>query len=128
MNSLENLEAALRGFRPRQPSQKLKSALFPSGRAKAVRRLNALFGPGIWAAPLTATAMLLLSVATAWPPTATVAAGLSLNTLPPGWKTTAMPPIEQNALPQPTFRSTTPGGMTSSFGSLLLRQTNVFAR
>lgn len=83
---------------------------------------------GLWAAPLTATAMLLLSLATAWPPTRTAAVSLSLATLPSAWETTMAPPIEQNAPPQPTFRSTTQGSLTSSFGSLLLRQTNVFAR
>lgn len=83
---------------------------------------------GLWAAPLTATAMLLLSLATAWPPTRTAAVSLSLATLPSAWETTMAPPVEHNAPPQPTFRSTTQGSLTSSFGSLLLRQTNVFAR
>jgi len=72
--------------------------------------------------------MLVLSLATAWPPHPTVAGSLSFATLPSAWEATMAPPIEQNAPPQPTFRSTTPGGLTSSFGSLLLRQTNVFAR
>lgn len=129
MKPLTNLEATLRGFVPRRPSPKLRNRLFPVTPAPRPatnpRRIGSL---GLWAAPLTATAMLVLSVATAWPPHSTVAGSLSLATLPSGWAAHLTPQIEQNAPPRPSFRSTTPGGMTSSFGSLLLRQTNVFAR
>lgn len=86
------------------------------------------FVPGVWIAPLTATALVMLSLATAWPPSVTGAGSLTFATLPSGWEPAAAPPVERNALPQPSFRSTTPGSLTPSFGSLLLRQTNVFAR
>jgi|GEM_PF-2619844 len=72
--------------------------------------------------------MLVLSLASAWSPHSTASVSLSLATLPSRWVTTHAPQVERNAPPQPSFRSTTPGGMTSNFGSLLLRQTNVFAR
>lgn len=126
---MKNLEATLRGFTPRKPSRRLRDRLFPPHPGAGLRPIRRpAVGLGIWAAPLTATAMLLLSLATAWSPNSTVAGSLSLATLPSGWETTLAPQIERNALPQPSFRSTTPGSMTSSFGSLLLRQTNVFAR
>lgn len=129
MNSMKNLEATLRGFAPRKASRKLRDRLFPpSASPRRTRAARLSLAPGIWAAPLTATAMLVLSLATAWPPTPSVAGSLSLATLPSSWSTPLAPQVERNALPRPSFRSTTPGGLTSSFGSLLLRQTNVFAR
>lgn len=132
MNSIKHLETTLRGWVPRKPSPTLKTRIFASAAANpdapATLSVPVSLARGIWAAPLTATAMLLLSLATAWPPNRTVAGSLSFAHLPSAWEATVTPPVEQNAPPQPTFRSTTQGSLTSSFGSLLLRQTNVFAR
>ena len=126
---MTNLEATLRGFVPRKPSRRLRSRLFPCpAEAHPSTTQGQTRSLGLWAAPLTATAMLVLSLATAWPPHSTVDGSLSLATLPSSWAAHLSPQIEQNAPPRPSFRSTTPSGMTSSFGSLLLRQTNVFAR
>ncbi|MGE4181120.1 MAG: hypothetical protein AB7J34_14950 [Limisphaerales bacterium] len=129
MNSLTNLEATLRGFKPRKPSRKLRERLFPtrsSGRLELTGR--PLLASGIWVAPLTATAMLLLSLATAWPPESSDPGALTLAGRPSAWVGVPTEQVERNAPPRPNFRSTTPGGLSSSFGSLLLRQTNVFAR
>src|SRR6186713_2819993 len=124
MNSFENLEAILRGCRPRRPSPRVRRALFETTGAEAQPHVAA----GLWAAPLTAAAMLLLSLATAWSPgNGSAAAGMTFAALPPGWEP-GTTQVERNAPPRSSFRSTTAGTLTSGFGFLLLRQTNVLAR
>jgi hypothetical protein len=124
MNPYDDLEWSLRGCRPRRPSLDLKRALF--GPSDAVPPQTAPPLGQLWFAPLTATALLLLTVATAWSPlSGTGRDHYSLAALP-AWETGVA--IEQNAPPAPRFRSTNAGTVAPRFGSLLLRQTNVFAR
>lgn len=72
-------------------------------------------------APIMAGALLVLTLATAWSPVNTGGSGaLSIAALPGA--------IEHNAPPSRRFRSTNATAVTPRFGSLLLRQTNVFSR
>lgn len=80
----------------------------------------------LWFAPLTATALVILTFATAWSPTG-VQGGSSLASLREAVDAGGAP-IERNAPPLPSFRSTNAGVFGSTFGSLLLRQTNFLAR
>src|SRR5262245_50360892 len=124
MNALENLETLLRGCRPRRPSPRLRRRLFE----RPVRDDRPARTTGLWMAPLTAGALLLMSLATVWSPGGGRAAtGLALAALPLAWEP-AVTQVERNALPKPSFHSTTTGAITPAFGSLLIRQTNVFAR
>ncbi|MCK6500528.1 MAG: hypothetical protein L6Q38_13725 [Nitrospira sp.] len=82
----------------------------------------------LWFAPFAATAMLVLTLATAWTPVDSgTGPSLSLAGLSAA-ATAGFIAAEQNAPPEPRFRSTNGGAIASSFGSLLLRQTNVFTR
>jgi hypothetical protein len=128
MNPFETLEASLRGCHPRPPSPRVRKALFES-RAPARYRLPARSAPiQLWIAPLTATALVILTVATAWSPAGVQGSDhLSIASLP-GACDAGVAPIERNAPPLPNFRSTNAGAFASSFGSLLLRQTNFLAR
>ena len=71
--------------------------------------------------------MLILTLATAWSP------GGSANPAVPmyaaGAATYVLDPAQNDRnAPPPRIRSTTGDALTASFGSLLLRQTNIFAR
>lgn len=127
-----SLETILRGLPLREPSPSVREALFvtaplPGAPARPVLPP----GPGpiqVWFAPLAASAVCALSAATVLLPSTgpgrqALAAALAadMGSLPVGQ-------VERNAPPRPSFRSTTGAGVASSFGSLLLRQTNVLAR
>lgn len=127
-----NLETILRGCRLRPPSAKVRAALFgpPPPRAAAGLPPAAPGSPlfQAWFAPLAATGVLVLSLATVWQSSGqSTAASLAIASLGAPWDA-PLTQVERNALPRPSFRSTTGAGVTPSFGSLLLRQTNVLAR
>ncbi len=133
MNPWEPLETILRGLRPRRPSRDIRSMLFevaptPVLNSKSMAAALGLPPVQLWFAPFAAAAMLVLTLATAWTPLeggsgpSLSLAGLSAAAAS-GFIT-----AEQNAPPEPRFRSTNAGAIASSFGSLLLRQTNVFSR
>lgn len=131
MNSLENLETVLRGFRPRRPSPKVRAALFdeaavPSLLPPPSTAVVAWLHVGL--APLAAAALLLLSLATAWNPGFRPDTGPLAFAAQAGAWDPALVQIQRNALPRPSFRSTTGAMVASSFGSLLLRQTNALVR
>ncbi len=81
-----------------------------------------------WFAPLAAAAVVVLSLGTAWSPgDHNPVATTAYAAMPAEWGPSG---IEQNALPRPTFPSTPVAASLAAgtFGSLLLRQTNVLAR
>ncbi|MBX3746405.1 MAG: hypothetical protein KF833_13950 [Verrucomicrobiae bacterium] len=83
---------------------------------------------GSWLAPLTASALVLLSLASPWITRDPLAeSSVSLAALA-AFGASGTDPIARNAPPAPSFRSTNDGGLAAHFGSLLIRQTNVFAR
>ncbi|MCC7374309.1 MAG: hypothetical protein IT581_06620 [Verrucomicrobiales bacterium] len=133
MNSWKPLETTLRGLRPRRPSRDIRSLLFEAAPGSAMSSptpASALALPPVqlWLAPFAAAAMLVLTLATAWTPLDS-GSGPSLSLA--GLSAAAAPGFmaaEQNAPPEPRIRSTNAGTIASSFGSLLLRQTNVFTR
>jgi hypothetical protein len=124
MNPLDDLETTLHGFRPRRPSRRLKAALFGTVPDSSPSPTPIQ----LWLAPLTAAAMLLLTMATAWSPIHDPGGDryslAALHALP----TARAIAIDQNAPPTPRFRSTNAGAVVPRFGSLLLRQTNAFSR
>ena len=128
---MEKLEAVLRGFRPHPPSPKVRAALFGDTPLPASEPAAEPAAPAIrhlWFGPLAAAAALLLSLATAWSPgPVAVASPLALAGRPGAWDPTLVQ-VQRNTLPRPSFRSTTGAGVASSFGSLLLRQTNALVR
>lgn len=87
--------------------------------------------PQFWLAPLTAAALVVLTLASPWSASVSLDGdrpSRSLASLSAAW--TPGPEsvgAEQNS-PLPSFRSTNTGAIAPSFGFLLLRQTNVFAR
>lgn len=125
MNPLTNFEIRLRGFRPRPPSPRVERALFGPPAGDTAPRAHP---PGFWLAPLAAVGVLVLTIATAWSPGGGPASASYALAAPPGTWDAEPGQIERNAPPRPDFRSTTAAPMASSFGSLLLRHTNVFAR
>ena len=131
MKRFEHLEATLRGFRPHPPSPRVKAALFAPQRTPAPAEELPPPSTGVvrvWFAPLAAAAVLLLSLATAWSPGAVAdTSTLTLAARPDAWEASLVQ-VQRNAPPQPSFRSTTKGTLASSFGSLLLRQTNALVR
>lgn len=100
--------------------------------AREVGAPPAGMAPQFWLAPLTAAALLVLTLVSPWsanltPDSARISH--SLASLSASWPLdNGAGLVEQNSLPWPNFRSTNTGAIAPSFGSLLLRQTNVFAR
>lgn len=131
MNPTENLEAKLRGFRPRRPSPSIRHALFgpdPTPAPTTTSRTLPGMLPSFWLAPLAASGLLLLAVATPWSASGPLADHpVSMAAFVASNRSGAHP-IERNVPPVPSFRSTNDGGIAAHFGSLLIRQTNVFAR
>lgn len=133
MNSWKPLENTLRGLRPRRPSRDLRSLIFdaparPAMPSPSPTAALALPPVQLWFAPFAAAAMLVLTLATAWTPLDSGSGpSLSLAGLSAA-AASGFIAAEQNAPPEPRFRSTNAGTIASSFGSLLLRQTNVFTR
>ena len=130
MNSHKNLETLLRGSRLRPPSAKVRAALFGAATADAVPA-QALPPAGrfqVWFAPLAAATVVLLSLAPVWLPGGGPADdGVAVAALGGGGE----PPlglVEHNTLPRSSFHSTIGAAVAPSFGSLLLRQTNILAR
>ncbi len=134
MNSQKNLETILAGFRPLRPSDKVRDALF--GQAEPLPALAAacLDAPPpvrlmqVWFAPMAAAAVLVLSLAPVLLPSGSPAiTHLAFAALDGAWQPNAIP-VEHNIPPTPTFHSTIGAAVAPSFGSLLLRQTNILVR
>lgn len=135
MKPPHNLETTLRSLSLRQPSPGIRDSLFCRTAASPIPASNPTDPHPAWRllqlgfAPLAATALCVLSAATLLP--APGSASRTLAAALPASAGSWHPPVgqvERNALPRPSFRSTTGATVASSFGSLLLRQTNVLAR
>lgn len=122
----------LLGLPPRRPSERVRAALFhqapTSAAVKVQDALPATHRLQVWFAPLAAAAVVVLSLAPVLLPAAgPVTAEFAFAALDGPWQPNALP-LERNAPPTPTFHSTFGAAVTPSFGSLLLRQTNILAR
>lgn len=125
MNPVDPLETLLHRARLRAPSPEIRSALF-APRPAALETVPVV-RPQAWFAPLAAAAVVLLSLATVWSPGGVAARSAFTLAAAPGALDPSLVEVQRNALPRPSFRSTTGASAPSSFGSLLLRQTNILA-
>lgn len=128
---LEPTEAILRGWRPRRPSPSLRRRLFEGAPLPHTGAVEVGWAGGLsrWLAPAGGVAVLVLTAAVALNPSGLEEeAELSLARLGATW-CESHPSVDRNApLSAARFRSTNASAVTASFGFLLLRQTNVFAR
>ena len=128
MKSNDPLKAILLGLPLRQPSARVRDALFGGLTApcSAVPPRTRLLH--VWFAPLAAAAVLVLSFGSMLVPAGgPVTHELAFAALGSGWQS-QVGPIEHNVPPTPSFHSTTRAALAPSFGFLLLRQTNALVR